>query len=164
MHEFYRYFPFKTTAPIPLRDPSQLTKYLLCPKFEKAQATRPIFPSVVRMGLGLTCPSMPTTCFSIAHPHVQPQSGPIWSPEIYLLPPMRTVNTHHWILQAVLVHFKQWQALHFTLLTTPRSLSQMASRLVSLLDLDIFHNWFNASNNLPLCFDLAFYSHLKTWT
>lgn len=40
---FCRYFPFKTTDPITLKDTSQLANYLLCPKLEKAQATRLIY-------------------------------------------------------------------------------------------------------------------------
>ena len=44
-----------------------------------------------------------------------------------------------------------------------RNLFQTASRLLSLLDVDIFNNQFSASNDLPLSFDLIFYSHFKTW-
>ena len=45
-----------------------------------------------------------------------------------------------------------------------RNLFQTASRFLSFLDVDIFNNQFSAANNLPLSFDLAFYSLFKTWT
>ena len=87
----------------------------------------------------------------------------------YRFPITSSMNTHHLDsavlpgVAALLVQFEHRHALHSTFLSEPRNLFQIASRLLSLLDLDIFNNQFNASNNLPLSFDIGFYSHFKTW-
>lgn len=96
MHDFSGYSLFKHTGPNRVGHLSACQLFTLPWTLEDSN-NQIHFPCGMKMGLGFICPSVLTTCFSIAHPtwsHDQDHGGQMQGPRTYRAPSRRSVNAY----------------------------------------------------------------------